>query len=61
MHSSSLSEFHAKSKIEAIVNGKPTKNITNDHIRAIKDKLRTMKLIWFDVEESFFFILFIFL
>lgn len=45
LNSSNLSEFHAKSKIEAIVNGKPTKNITNDHIRAIKEKLRTMKLI----------------
>lgn len=45
MHNTTLAEFHVKSKIEAIVNGKPTRNITHDHIKAIKDKLRTMKLI----------------
>lgn len=45
LNNSSMSEFHTKAKIEAIVNGKPTKKITNDHIKAIKDKLRAVKLI----------------
>jgi hypothetical protein len=43
---SNLADFHMKSKMEAIVNGKPTKNITEDHIKAIKDKLKSMKIIY---------------
>lgn len=37
--------------MEAIVNGKPTKNITADHIKAIKDKLKFMRIIFW---SSFF-------
>ena len=37
--------FHKKSKIEAIVEGKPAKNITYDHFEAIVHKLKVFKLI----------------
>ena len=37
--------FHRKSKIEAIVEGRPSKNITEDHFEAIVHKLRVFKLI----------------
>lgn len=40
--------FHRKSKIEAIVEGRPAKNITQDHFDAIIHKLRIFKMIvWF--------------
>ena len=43
--------FHRKSKIEAIVEGKPAKNITQDHFEAIAHKLRVFKMIvWFIFE-----------
>lgn len=37
--------FHEKSKIEAIVEGAPAKNITNEHFRAISAKLKAIKLL----------------
>lgn len=38
--------FHNKSKIEAIVEGAPSKNITQEHMNAIRSKLRAIKIIW---------------
>lgn len=37
--------FHKKSKIEAIVEGRPAKTITEDHFEAIVHKLRVFKMI----------------
>jgi hypothetical protein len=37
--------FHAKSKIEAIVEGAPAKVITSEHLNAITSKLKAIKLI----------------
>ena len=37
--------FHKKSKIEAIVEGRPAKTITQDHFDAIVHKLRVFKMI----------------
>ena len=37
--------FHRRSKIEAIVEGRPAKNITQDHFDAIIHKLRVFKMI----------------
>jgi hypothetical protein len=37
--------FHKKSKIEAIVEGRPARNITQDHFDAIVHKLRVFKMI----------------
>lgn len=39
-----IDEFHRKSKIEDIVEGKPTNNITKEHIAAINTKIRAMKI-----------------
>ena len=40
-----LEVFHVKSKIEAIVEGKPAKTITEAHVKAIEDKMRVIKLV----------------
>ena len=37
--------FHQKSKIEAIVEGKPARNSTEQHLEAILYKLRVFKMI----------------
>lgn len=39
-----IAEFHRKSKIEAIVEGNPTR-ITMNHLKAIKDKMSKLQLI----------------
>ena len=40
----SLDDFHRKSKIEDIVEGKPTSNITKEHIGAINTKIKAMRI-----------------
>ena len=40
-----LEGFHTKSKIETIVEGAPSKSITQEHLNAIKAKLRAIKII----------------
>jgi hypothetical protein len=40
----SIEDFHRKSKIEEIVEGKPTSNITKEHIGAINTKIRAMRI-----------------
>ena len=46
LQNNSLEGFHHKSKMEAIVDGAPSKNITKEHVRAISAKLRAIKLLW---------------
>jgi DNA anti-recombination protein RmuC len=41
----SLEDFHKNSKIEGIVEGKPTDKITKDHIAAINTKIKAMRLL----------------
>ena len=43
--SNDIEYFHKKSKIEAIVEGKPARNITDDHVQAITNKLKLFKII----------------
>ena len=45
LQNNGLEGFHSKSKMEAIVEGAPSKNITKEHIRAISAKLRMIKLL----------------
>lgn len=45
LQNNTLDGFHSKSKMEAIVDGAPSKNITKEHVRAISAKLRAIKLI----------------
>jgi hypothetical protein len=40
-----LEGFHNKSKIETIVEGAPSKHITQQHLTAIRTKLKAMKVI----------------
>jgi hypothetical protein len=40
----SLEDFYRKSKIEDIVEGKPTSNITREHISAINSKIKAMRI-----------------
>lgn len=40
-----LEYFHQKSQIEAIVEGRPARNITEEHVEAIVNKLRVFKMI----------------
>lgn len=37
--------FHQKSQIEAIVEGRPAKSITDQHLQAIVHKLKVFKMI----------------
>ena len=39
-----VEDFHRRSKIEDIVEGKPTAHITKDHINAINTKIKIMKI-----------------
>jgi hypothetical protein len=41
----SLQNFHNKAKIEQIVEGAPSQNITSEHISAITHKLKTLKIL----------------
>jgi predicted transcriptional regulator len=45
LQNNGLEGFHTKSKMEAIVDGAPSKNITKEHVRAISAKLRAIKLL----------------
>jgi hypothetical protein len=43
--SNDIEGFHNKSKIEMIVEGAPSKNITHDHLNAIRSKLKAIRII----------------
>ena len=45
MQNNDLEGFHQKSKIEAIVEGSPSKTITNEHLQAIRNKLKAIKIL----------------
>jgi len=45
MFNNDMEGFHIKSKIETIVEGNPSKNISRDHLAAIAQKLRAIKII----------------
>lgn len=45
LQSQDLDGFHSRSKIEAIVEGTPAQNITQEHLNAIRAKLKAIKLI----------------
>ncbi len=45
LQNNGLEGFYNKSKMEAIVDGAPSKNITKEHVRAISAKLRAIKLL----------------
>ena len=45
LQNNGLEGFHNKSKMEAIVDGAPSKNITREHVRAISAKLKAIKLL----------------
>jgi hypothetical protein len=45
LQNNDLEGFHSKSKIEAIVEGAPSKTITEEHLNAIRSKLRAIKII----------------
>jgi hypothetical protein len=45
MEQENLHIFHAKSKMENIVEGAPSEEITAEHISAITNKLRTLKML----------------
>ena len=45
MRKKDMEMFHGKSKIEEIVEGAPSKQITEAHIEAIKSKLRAIKIL----------------
>ena len=41
-----LQSFHRKSKMEQIVEGSPSQNISTEHISAITAKLKTLRMLW---------------
>ena len=43
--SNDMEGFHVKSKIETIVEGSPSKSITQEHLKAIQAKLKAIKII----------------
>jgi hypothetical protein len=45
LQNNDLEGFHNKSKIETIVEGSPSKTITEEHLNAIRSKLRAIKII----------------
>ena len=45
LQNNELEGFHIKSKIETIVEGTPSKQITEEHLNAIKSKLKAIKII----------------
>lgn len=45
LQNNDLEHFHLKSKIEAIVEGSPSKTITEEHLSAIRSKLKAIKII----------------
>lgn len=45
MQANDLEGFHNKSKIETIVEGAPSKTITQEHLSAIRAKLKAIKII----------------
>ena len=46
LQSNDMEGFHVKSKIETIVEGSPSKSITQEHLNAIRAKLKAIKIIW---------------
>ena len=48
MMQQNIGEFSNKSKIQAIVDGEPLEEVTIDHIRMIKNKLKTLRILnWY--------------
>lgn len=45
LQNNDIEGFHNKSKIEAIVEGSPSKTITEEHLNAIRSKLKAIKII----------------
>ena len=45
MFNNDLEGFHIKSKIETIVEGTPSNNISQQHLTAIANKLRAIKIL----------------
>ena len=45
LQSNDMEGFHVKSKIETIVEGSPSKSITQEHLNAIRAKLKAIKII----------------
>ena len=45
LQSNDMEGFHVKSKIETIVEGSPSKSITQEHLKAIQAKLKAIKII----------------
>ena len=45
MFNNDLEGFHIKSKIETIVEGSPSRNISKDHLAAITHKLKAIKIL----------------
>ena len=45
LQNNDMEGFHTKSKIETIVEGSPSKTITQEHLNAIKSKLKAIKII----------------
>lgn len=45
LQSNDMEGFHNKSKIETIVEGSPSKTITQEHLNAIRAKLKAIKII----------------
>lgn len=45
MFNNDLEGFHIKSKIETIVEGTPSTNISQQHLTAIANKLRAIKIL----------------
>ena len=45
MMQQNIGEFSNKSKIQASVDGEPLEEVTIDHIRMIKNKLKTLRIL----------------
>ena len=45
MSSQNLNEFHTKSKIQAIVDGEPLEEVTAEHVKMIKNKLKALRIL----------------
>ena len=41
-----IQTFHGKSKMEQIVEGSPSQNISIEHISAITAKLKALRMLW---------------
>lgn len=45
MAQQNINDFHTKSKIQAIVDGEPLEEVSMEHVKLIKNKLKALKIL----------------